>query len=59
LPINVREARGLIGKNGRRRRGPGTINRYLSALRSAWNWGRASGIIPQERSWPDRVRPSF
>lgn len=37
------------------KRGPATTNRYLSAMRSAWNWGRASGLIPGERAWPARL----
>jgi integrase len=37
------------------KRGPATVNRYLSAMRACWNWGRASALIPQERSWPARL----
>lgn len=54
LEVNVlmlREARDRL----RRGRGPATVNRYLSALRSAWNWGRAAGIVPQDRHWPTRL----
>lgn len=36
-------------------RGPATCNRVLSHLRSAWNWGRASGLIPQDLLWPSRL----
>jgi integrase len=36
-------------------RGNAATNRYLSALRSAWNWGRDSGYIPGERAWPRRL----
>jgi integrase len=32
-----------------------TVNRYLSAFRSCWNWARASGLLPQERGWPSRL----
>lgn len=39
----------------RRDRGPATTNRYLSALRSAWNWARASGLVPSDRRWPERL----
>jgi hypothetical protein len=24
-------------------------------MRSAWNWGRAAGLVPQEKSWPTRL----
>jgi integrase len=49
--IKLREARELIG-NGR---APATVNRYLSALRSCWNWGRAAQYIPAEKVWPTRL----
>jgi integrase len=51
----LREARDVLRKGGKKGRSPATVNRYLSGLRSAWNWGRAAGLIPQERAWPDRV----
>jgi integrase len=54
LDLNVlvlREAREQL----RRERGPATTNRYLSILRSAWNWARASGLVPSERRWPERL----
>jgi integrase len=49
--LKLREARELL-RNGR---APGTVNRYLSAMRSAWNWGRAAGLVPQEKAWPTRL----
>ena len=49
--VQLREARDLL-RNGR---AAGTVNRHLSALRSAWNWGRAAGFIPQEKVWPTRL----
>src|ERR1700733_3952016 len=49
--LKLREARDLLG-NGR---APGTVNRYLSAMRSAWNWARAAGLVPQEKAWPTRL----
>lgn len=49
--LKLREARDLL-RNGRE---PGTVNRYLSALRSAWNWARAAGLVPQEKTWPTRL----
>jgi len=36
------------------RRGPATVNRYLSQARACWNWGRATGIVPLDRVWPER-----
>ena len=36
-------------------RGPATVNRYLSALRSAWNWARWAGLLPNDRLFPSRV----
>ncbi|MDA8348302.1 MAG: site-specific integrase [Pseudomonadota bacterium] len=49
--LQLREARATL-KTGR---APATANRYLSAMRSAWNWGRAAGLVPQEQSWPSRL----
>lgn len=46
----LREARELV-RNGR---AAATVNRYLAALRSCWNWGRAAGLVPHENSWPRR-----
>ena len=54
LDMNVlvlREARDRL----RYGRSPATCNRILSHLRSAWNWGRASGLIPQDLLWPSRL----
>lgn len=47
----LRDARDKL-KTGR---APATVNRYLSAMRSCWNWGRASGLIPQDILWPSRL----
>ena len=49
--LKVRKARDVL----RPGRASGTVNRYLSAMRSAWNWGRAAGLVPQEQAWPARV----
>jgi integrase len=49
--VKLREARELL-RNGR---APGTVNRYLSALRSCWNWGRAAQFVPAEKVWPTRL----
>jgi integrase len=53
--VQIREARDILRKGGHGGRTPARVNRYLSALRSAWNWGRDAGLVPQERTWPDRV----
>jgi len=45
------EARPMLLKT----RGNATVNRYMSALRSAWNWGRDAGYIMNERAWPRRL----
>jgi integrase len=49
--LKLREARTKL----RAGRAPATVNRYLSALRSAWNWGRASGVMPVDRVWPPKL----
>jgi len=49
--LKLREARDKLRKG----RSPATVNRYLSALRSCWNWGRASGLVPQDHAWPTRL----
>jgi len=54
LELNVLELR-KAREELRRGRSDGTVNRYLSAMRSAWNWGRTAGLIPTERRWPERL----
>lgn len=49
--LTLREARTKLHKG----RTPATVNRYLSALRSCWNWGRAAGLVPQDHGWPTRL----
>lgn len=49
--LTLREARSKLQPG----RAPATVNRYLSAMRSAWNWGRAAELIPQKLSWPSRL----
>jgi integrase len=49
--IQLRDARKLLAKG----RAPATVNRYLSALRSCWNWGRSARYFPAERIWPTRL----
>jgi integrase len=45
------EARPLLMRD----RSGSTVNRYLSALRTAWNWGRDAGYVINERAWPRRL----
>ena len=54
LDLNVIELRKRREKLAHGR-APATVNRYLSALRSCWNWGRAAGLVPQEKQWPTRL----
>jgi integrase len=49
--LTLREARAKLQPG----RANATVNRYLSAMRSAWNWGRAAELIPQKLSWPSRL----
>jgi len=51
----LREAREKLGSDPKNPRQSATVNRHLSALRSVWNWGRAAGLIPQERVWPTKL----
>jgi integrase len=39
-------------------RAAGTINRTLAAMRACWNWGRAAGLVPQDRTWPPQLMRS-
>lgn len=49
--LKLREARDKLHKD----RKPSTVNRYLSAMRSCWNWGRAAGLVPKDNHWPTRL----
>jgi integrase len=49
--LTLREARDTL-RSGRK---AATVNRYVSAMRSAWNWGRAAGLVPQDQLWPSRL----
>lgn len=44
-------ARDLLSSAGRQN---ATVNRYLSAMRSAWNWGRLARYVPRDLLWPER-----
>lgn len=54
LDLNVLKLRAARDKL-RKGRSPATVNRYLSAMRSCWNWGRAAGLVPQDHGWPTRL----
>ncbi len=47
----LREARAKLQPG----RGPRTVNGYLAALRSAWHWGQAAELVPQDHVWPKRL----
>jgi integrase len=47
----VREARDRLVPG----RSAGTVNRYLSAMRACWNWGRHAGLVSPEAAWPGKV----
>ena len=54
--MTLRAARDKLQSTGRKRaRAAGTVNRHLSAMRAAWNWGRSAGLIPLERAWPSKL----
>jgi len=53
--LKLRAARDKLKGSGDDVRAAGTVNRCLSGFRSCWNWGRAAGLIPQERVWPSRL----
>jgi integrase len=50
--LKVREGRESLRATGL---SAARCNRYLSAMRSCWNWGRAAGLIAQSLVWPSRV----
>lgn len=50
--LQLRDARDRLDTPARSH---GTVNRYMSVLRSAWNWGRSAALIPMERAWPMRL----
>lgn len=47
----IREARDRLMPG----RSPGTVNRYLSAMRACWNWGRHAGLISNDSHWPSKI----
>ena len=52
----LRDARESLQASGvRGKRGDAAVNRYLAEMRSCWNWGRATELIAEERTWPKRL----
>ncbi len=52
----LRKARTTLQKGGRKGpRSNSTVNRYLSAGRSCWNWARSAGVVPSDMRWPERL----
>ncbi len=33
----------------------GTVDRYIASQRAAFNWGRAAGLVPNDRAWPPKL----
>ena len=50
--VSLREAREKLSRSGIT---PATVNRYLSALRSAWNWGRSTEYLSTTQVWPPKL----
>jgi integrase len=46
------EARPLL----MRTRGPATVNRYMTAMRCAWSWGRKRKRVPLSHVWPEDLK---
>jgi integrase len=55
LDLNVLMLRAARDNLQKKERSNATTNRYLSSMRSAWNWARAGGLIPADRHWPARL----
>jgi integrase len=58
LDINaqtLRKARTALSTDPESPRGPATVNRYLSSLRAAWNFGLAAELIPASNPWPKQL----
>lgn len=52
----LRKARATLQKGARKGpRSNSTVNRYLSAGRSCWNWARSAGVVPSDMRWPERL----
>jgi integrase len=53
--MNVLKLRAARDNDLRPGRSNGTVNRYVSALRSAWHWAQAAGLVPTDLAWPPRL----
>jgi integrase len=55
--LALREARAALqaGQGLEAPLGPATVNRYLAAIRAAWNWSRSAGLVPADRVWPTKL----
>lgn len=51
----LREARTALSKGGKHGRSAGTVNRYMSAMRACWNWGRSAGLVAASDVWPEKL----
>lgn len=49
---HVMDARAVLLEKGRK---PATVNRYLSWMRRAWNWGRKSSLVDPAQAWPPEL----
>jgi integrase len=50
-PILLRDARDALSVKHE----PGTVNRYLAAIRACLNFARAAGLVPTNLVWPPRL----
>jgi integrase len=55
MQLSVVALRGARDQLIREGKAPATVNRYMAAMRSAWNWGRAAAHIPTDHAWPPRL----
>lgn len=54
--IHLHEAREKLPKSGIKKDwSNATVNRHLSLMRAAWNWGRTAGFVPVKRVWPEKL----
>jgi integrase len=51
-PAQVLDGRARLLAGNRK---PATVNRYLSWMRRAWNWGRKSGLVDSGAAWPPEL----
>jgi integrase len=51
-PVQVLDGRDRLLAKGLK---PATVNRYLSWMRRAWNWGRTTGLVDSASAWPPEL----